>query len=98
MAQPHTGPRSRSTLASFQRIKQWHVQHKADHPLEYHLWDAVLTVWLMGWIAWLPAFALGDNWAYPLCVVCILTPRFYIRWRVRAHEAHRVRCDWAEQA
>ena len=28
------------TLEELQRIKQWHVDHKADHPLEYHLWDA----------------------------------------------------------
>lgn len=38
------------TLEELQRIKQWHVDHKADHPLEYHLWDAVLTFWLRGWV------------------------------------------------
>ena len=35
------------TLNELQRIKQWHVAHKADHPLEYHLWDLVLTLWVL---------------------------------------------------
>ena len=30
------------TLQELQRIKQWHVAHRADHPLEYHLWDVCL--------------------------------------------------------
>ncbi len=42
------------TLNELQRIKQWHVHHRQDHPLEYHLWDAMLTLWLMGWVGWLP--------------------------------------------
>ena len=45
------------TLDELQRIKQWHVDHRSDHPVEYHLWDAMLTLWLMGWVGWLPAFA-----------------------------------------
>jgi hypothetical protein len=38
------------TLAELQRIKLWHVAHKADHPLEYQLWDLVLCIWVMGWM------------------------------------------------
>ena len=45
------------TLDELQRIKQWHVAHKADHPLEYHLWDLVLTVWMLGWVGWFPICA-----------------------------------------
>jgi hypothetical protein len=37
------------------RIRQWHVEHALDHPVEYQLWDAVLTSWLMGWVGWHPA-------------------------------------------
>jgi hypothetical protein len=84
----------RLTLAELQRIKQWHVAHRAQHPLEYHLWDAVLTVWLMGWLGWLPALALDEAWALPLCSLGILCPALYVAWRARAHAAQRVRCDW----
>lgn len=36
------------TLTELHRIKLWHVAHRRDRPLEYHLWDAILTLWLMG--------------------------------------------------
>jgi hypothetical protein len=81
-------------LALLQRIKQWHVNHRHDHPVEYHMWDAMLTLWLMGWIGWLPTFALDAVWAAPLCVVGIAAPTLYIAWRVRAHQRHKLRCDW----
>lgn len=84
------------TLGELQRIKQWHVSHKADHPLEYHLWDAVLTVWPMGWVGWLPAYALGRLWTLPLCIAATFAPSLYVRWRHRAHQAHRLRCDWLD--
>jgi hypothetical protein len=82
------------TLAEMQRIKQWHVEHKADHPLEYQLWDAMLTLWVMGWVGWLPAYALQELWAMPLCVLATAAPRLYAGWRMKAHRAHRLRCDW----
>ncbi|MGM9428116.1 hypothetical protein [Hydrogenophaga sp. MI9] len=84
----------RLNLAELQRIKQWHVDHREDHPLEYHLWDAMLTVWVMGWMGWLPAMAMHALWALPLCVAGIVLPRLYVEWRERAHAAHRLRCDW----
>ena len=31
------------TLQQLHEIKLWHVEHKAEHPLEYHAWDLVLT-------------------------------------------------------
>lgn len=85
------------TLARLQRIKQWHVMHKDDHPLEYQLWDVMLTLWVLGWIAWVPALALDAPWAYPLCVLCVCVPGLYVRLRARAHHAMRLRCDWLDQ-
>jgi hypothetical protein len=82
------------TLNQLQRIKQWHVAHKDEHPLEYELWDLMLCLWVMGWIGCLPAFALDIDWAYPLCALAILAPGFYMAWRSRAHQAMRLRCDW----
>jgi hypothetical protein len=82
------------TLAELQRIKQWHVRHQRDHPVEYQLWDVMLTLWLLGWVGWLPAFAFGALWAAPLLVAAMSAPALYVTWRVRAHRAHRLRCDW----
>ena len=82
------------TLDELQRIKRWHVAHRFDHPVEYHLWDAMLTVWLMGWVGWLPALAFDAMWAAPLCMLAMFAPTLYVTWRIRAHQARRLRCDW----
>lgn len=87
---------SRVTLAQLQRIKRWREAQHGAHPLERQTWEAVLTLWLMGWVGWLPAFAMGARWAYPLCLLGSLAPRLYVYGRARAHELHRLRCDWLE--
>ena len=83
-------------LNELQRIKQWHVAHRQDHPLEYHLWDAMLTLWMMGWVGWLPAFAFDQLWSTPLCMLAMAAPSLYVTWRIRAHRASRLRCDWIQ--
>lgn len=93
-SRPH--PWHRITLAQLQRVKNWQVDQQDARPVEYHAWEAVLTLWVMGWIGWLPAFAFEDPWAYPLCLLGILMPRLYVFWRARAHAAGRLRCDWLE--
>ena len=84
------------TLPRLKRIRRWHLAHKADHPLEYELWDFVMMVWVMGWVGWLPAFVLELPLAYPLCLLGMVTPQLYVRWRARAHVSGRLRCDWLE--
>lgn len=86
------------TLAQLQRIKRWHEAQHGAHPLEYQVWEAVLTLWIMGWMGWFPAFAFEAPWAYPLCALGMFMPRLYVQWRARAHAAKRLRCDWLEQA
>jgi hypothetical protein len=81
-------------LSEIQRIKKWQVAHKVEHPLEYHAWDAVLTVWMMGWCGSLPAFLIDAWWALPLCAVAMVAPRLYVDWRERANADNRLRCDW----
>jgi hypothetical protein len=99
MAHPSTSPASwHLTLAGLQRIKQWHLDHQSSHPLEHQLWDAVLTLWVMGWVGWLPAFVLEVPLAYPFCVLGMVAPQLYVRWRARAHAKGRLRCDWLEPA
>ena len=66
------------TLNELQRIKQWHVAHRADHPIEYHLWDAILTLWVMGWVGFLPAYAFEQFWTLPLCALAIAAPGMYV--------------------
>ncbi|MFZ3128272.1 MAG: hypothetical protein WA136_09675 [Rhodoferax sp.] len=83
-------------LSELHRIRRWHVEHAQDHPLEYQLWDAVLTSWLMGWVGWLPTWALDAWWAAVPCVLGMLAPGLYVGWRARAHVRHRLRCDWLD--
>ena len=82
------------TLDELQRIKQWHVRHNRDHPVESQLWDVMLTLWLVGRVGWIPAFAFDALWAAPLCVVAMSAPTLYATWRLKAHRARRLRCDW----
>jgi hypothetical protein len=70
------------------------VAHRRSQPLEYHVWDAVLTAWLMGWIGLLPVYLFEALWALPLCIVGMTAPGLYVAWRSRLHRRHRVRCDW----
>jgi hypothetical protein len=85
-------------LDDLQRIKRWHVAHRLDHPVESHLWDAVLVLWLAGWVGWLPAFAFGAIWAAPLLVAAMSAPTLYVSWRLWAHRARKLRCDWSDAA
>ena len=84
------------TLAELQRIKQWHADHRAEHPLEYYLWDVVLTLWLMGWVGWFPAYLFDQWWGVPLCCLGMLIPSIYVTWRSSAHRRHKLRCDWLD--
>jgi hypothetical protein len=86
------------TLDELQRIKKWHVAHKGSHPIEYHLWDAMLTLWLMGWVGLLPAYAFHAFWTLPLCTVAMFAPTLYVQWRMRAHRLQKLRCDWLVRA
>lgn len=83
-------------LHELHRIKRWHMEHAKDHPLEYETWDAVLTLWFMGWVGWLPTYVLDAWWAALPCVLGMLAPQLYVGWRAHCHMLHRLRCDWLE--
>jgi len=87
-------PWDRVTLAQFQRIKQWRETRHASNPLERRMWEAVMTLWMTGWVGWIPAFGAEAYWAFPLCLLGIFSPRLYVYLRVRAHASQRLRCDW----
>ncbi|MEO8013871.1 MAG: hypothetical protein ABI642_06985 [Polaromonas sp.] len=89
-------PWDRVTLAQLQRVKQWREAQHGAHPLERQVWEAVLTLWMTGWMGWLPAFAFDADWAYPLCLLGMYAPSLYVYWRARAHASQRLRCDWID--
>lgn len=86
------------TVQQLSVLKQWQVAHREQQPLEFHAWDAVLTLWLLGW-AGIPAAALlGQPLLVVLCFALIPAPRLYVRWRRHLHTLGRMRCDWLGDA
>jgi len=82
------------TLEQLKKLKNWHVAQRGAHAVEYEVWNAVLTAWLMGWIGFLPALTFDAFWALPFCVLGVLAPQLYVHARVCAHANGRLRCDW----
>jgi len=86
------------TFAQLTAMKAWMVAHRAGHPIEYHSFDAVLTLWLMGWVG-APAFIVLDApWGVIGCVALFFCPSAYLRLRHSLHVKRRLRCDWLEVA
>jgi hypothetical protein len=82
------------TLQQLSRVKRWQVAHRACAPLEYHVWDTVLTLWLMGWVG-LPAAVLVQTAAgVAACIAMSFAPAFYVELRTLLHQTGRLRCDW----
>ena len=83
-------------LVHLSAMKAWMEAHRSHQPIEYHTWDAVLTLWLMGWMG-APAFVvLDDPWAVLACVALFFAPPAYLRLRRRLHDRRRLRCDWLQ--
>ena len=55
-------------LQQFQELKVWHLRQGHRHPIEKDLWDAVLTVWLLGWVA----TSLGIRWSFGITLPLVL--------------------------
>ena len=75
-------------LSQLTLIKRWLVEHRSQHPIEYHAWDMVLTCWVMGCV----------SWALPGSLSLLLSPGLYVGWRRRLHQRGALRCDWLEGA
>jgi hypothetical protein len=77
-------------------MRAWMLAHRATQPIEYHTWDAVLTLWLMGWMG-APAFVLLDEpWEVLACVALLFVPPGYLKLRQRLHHRDSLRCDWLD--
>lgn len=75
-------------------LRTWHLRHGIEHPVERQIWEAVLTLWLLGWSS-LPALVLADAaWLLVGCLGLIALPRAYVATRARLHRRGHLRCDW----
>ncbi len=84
------------TLHQMTVLKRWHVEHRAEHPVEYHVWDMMLTAWVMGWVGMPAALILWVPQGVAACVVLFAAPTLYVWLRERLHRRRRVRCDWLD--
>lgn len=82
------------TLKQLQALKRWHVAHRLDHPMEYVVFDAVLTAWVLGIVGLPPALLLDGPALLPLCLMAFMAPELYRALRVWLHRSARLRCDW----
>ena len=81
-------------LDQFQELKQWHNRHVREQPLEKHVWDIVLTFWLVGWVGAPAAFLIHAGWALVVCGALLFLPGAYVAVRRRLHVSGLLRCDW----
>ncbi|HET9644553.1 MAG TPA: hypothetical protein VFP68_14645 [Burkholderiaceae bacterium] len=82
------------TLQQLSVVKQWHVAHRRERPVELHMWDAMLTLWLLGWFGIPAAVLLDQLYTVVLCGVLLYAPTLYVQLRRRLHAGGRLRCDW----
>lgn len=82
------------TLQQFQALRTWHLLQGHRRPVERSLWDAVVTVWVLGWIGAPSAWLLHLGWAELACALAWFLPGRYVAVRRRLHRQRRLRCDW----
>lgn len=86
------------TLQQLATVKRWHQTHRRAGAVEYQLWDAMLTCWVMGWLG-LPVALLLDSEASLLASVTLpWVPGAYVALRRRLHRQGLLRCDWLHSA
>jgi len=82
------------TLDQFQDLRHWHLRHRGDHPLEGHIWNGILTLWLVGWVGSPTFWLLHWHVAALAGVALVFMPGTYVALRRRLHRLGRLRCDW----
>ncbi len=81
-------------LAQLQALKDWHQRHWRRQPVEKHIWDFVLTLWLVGCGGFPAGWLIHSSWAEASCIPLFFLPSLYVAMRMRLHRARLVRCDW----
>ena len=82
------------SLQQIVSVRRWHLLHRDRHPLEFHLWDLMLTLWIMGWVAVPVSLVLGFPVGAALALFGIVAPGAYVALRRHLHSRQRLRCDW----
>ena len=62
------------TLQQLVSIKQWHLSHPQEHPVEHQMWDGMLTSWVFGWTGLPAAWFLNSLAVMSLCLSLLLLP------------------------
>jgi hypothetical protein len=86
------------TVQQLSYVKRWHVLHRRQRPVEFHAWDSVLVLWLLGWIGLPAGLILWQPDGVLACAMLLAVPNAYIALRRRLHRSGRLRCDWLEAA
>jgi hypothetical protein len=82
------------TLDQFHDLKVWHSRHAGDRPLEGHVWNGVLTLWLIGWVGAPAAWLIGLDALALAGLVLLPLPTLYVTVRRTLHRRRLLRCDW----
>lgn len=82
------------TLQQLHSLKNWHQRQGNQKRVEWHLWEAVLTLWLLGWAGIPAALLAGGPWVPWVCLALIALPSSYVLLRAQLHRRGRLRCDW----
>ena len=86
------------TLQQLAAVKRWHQSHLRGHAVEYQVWDAVLTCWVLGWVGVPAAVVLAPKAGLAACALLSCVPEFYLWLRRRLHRRGVLRCDWLASA
>jgi len=82
------------TLDQLQDLRHWHQRHADDRPLEGHLWNLVLTLWMLGLVGVPTAWLLSWHVAAASGLLLLFAPGAYVALRSRLHRGGWLRCDW----
>jgi hypothetical protein len=82
------------TIHQLSVLKQWHVQHRRLRPVEFHAWDVILTLWVLGLLGMPVEIVLSQFLGLMACGSLLFVPGGYVALRRRLHLSGRLRCDW----
>lgn len=86
------------TLQQMSQVKCWLQTHQRRCGIEYQLWDAMLTCWLLGWMGLPAGLLLEPMLAALACPLLFFAPSLYVHLRARLHRRGVLRCDWLPSA
>ncbi|MBI3368619.1 MAG: hypothetical protein HY021_09325 [Burkholderiales bacterium] len=82
------------TLQQLSTVKHWHITHNRERSLEYQVWDAMLTCWVLGWVGVPAALVLAPRAGLVACALLHFAPAVYVWLRRLLHRRAALRCDW----